>query len=1076
MHFNELQSGLESGQIQFREMIIRGMSYINDPKQVVLTGDQGEIVNGVLYGDFDVGFVRTDQIECTKDRVTGKIVDKKLFKIIEPEEGLEINGEQFPFESSTRLYPGWNIAAMTHVHEDVASEVQQALLNLESHADIGSNILNCYSEKNCTLDDDACERNCESLSLQNQALVLPPETSAELALVANEAKINGRYVGFRSSLSYMELRNMQSDIGFISRDDNTGNYKCIRPSRTYDAIVCPPGHIKQNEDTVVNGCSLAGLRCDANFQCLCRPCVKAFDVDVFPKSESSDRTAPCKKMDICATKEQLSLVSFFFVDNLKRDNVRFDVRFVERDKTDYADITYIGDFTYEFTIEPRERGISILEILADGEQISQSPLRVETANRNCQEEYNDGWRIADLEGNCICVTGSLYIAGSCVRYSAFLPSILVPLLVIFMIAGFFFIEYKRKKHDSIWRVNQSDLEFDDPPAVIGRGTLGLVLLAGYRGTTVAVKRVIPPKLINNTENKNPELGSGDMNELDDGHRVSYYMDPKDSDRTSISSFDFSRSGKFSAFANGKASGRASVSAGSLYGQNVVTKKFPIMKKFLVLNKIRGKDEYSKLKSDFITEMRQLSKLRHPCITTVMGAVIGGCQEPKLIMEHMQLGSLHDLLHNDSMAIEGEVLLPILKDIVKGLRFLHSFNPPVIHGDLKARNILVDSKLRAKVADFGLSQKKRVGVTGTPLWMAPELLLGKSTNSITSDCFSFGIMLYEIYSRKEPYEGEDPQLVLQQVCNPGINKRPPIPPTCPAKISEIMIECVHMDPARRPSFGDIDDELKRLNVDSVEPGLNVISMQISKQSRLCKNETLLLEVFPKRIADALKEGKKIEPEHHECVTIYFSDIVGFTNISSILTPLKVSDMLDRLYEKFDNLSRDHDVFKIETIGDAYMAVTNLVCHQEDHALRIAKFARDTVNAASETLIDVDNPELGYVNIRVGFNSGPVVSNVVGNRNPKFTIIGDTVNCAARMESNSLPLKIHCSEASALILKEKHPEVPLDPRGSIPIKGKGEMETFWVYNYYDGGFVRRGGRRRGSINSLTSSVENGSNSFK
>mmetsp|Transcript_666 Transcript_666/g.1068 ORF Transcript_666/g.1068 Transcript_666/m.1068 type:complete len:98 (+) Transcript_666:1421-1714(+) len=74
MHFNELQSGLESGQIQFREMIIRGMSYINDPKQVVLTGDQGEIVNGVLYGDFDVGFVRTDQIECTKDRVTGKIV------------------------------------------------------------------------------------------------------------------------------------------------------------------------------------------------------------------------------------------------------------------------------------------------------------------------------------------------------------------------------------------------------------------------------------------------------------------------------------------------------------------------------------------------------------------------------------------------------------------------------------------------------------------------------------------------------------------------------------------------------------------------------------------------------------------------------------------------------------------------------------------------------------------------------------------------------------------------------------------------------------------------------------------
>ena len=137
----------------------------------------------------------------------------------------------------------------------------------------------------------------------------------------------------------------------------------------------------------------------------------------------------------------------------------------------------------------------------------------------------------------------------------------------------------------------------------------------------------------------------------------------------------------------------------------------------------------------------------------MGAVIDRGEEPMLVMEFMQLGSLYDLLHNDSMLIEGEVVLPILKDVVQGLRFLHSYEPPVIHGDLKAQNILVDSKLRAKVADFGLSQKKRVGATGTPLWMAPELLTKKSFNTVKSDCYSFGIMLYEIYSRKEPYEGK-----------------------------------------------------------------------------------------------------------------------------------------------------------------------------------------------------------------------------------------------------------------------------------------------------------------------------------
>uniref|UniRef100_A0A7S1DAK1 Guanylate cyclase n=1 Tax=Cyclophora tenuis TaxID=216820 RepID=A0A7S1DAK1_CYCTE len=470
------------------------------------------------------------------------------------------------------------------------------------------------------------------------------------------------------------------------------------------------------------------------------------------------------------------------------------------------------------------------------------------------------------------------------------------------------------------------------------------------------------------------------------------------------------------------------------------------------------DEYARLKADFIHEMRHLSKLRHPCITTVMGAVISNKSEPMLVMEYMDHGSLYDLLHNDSVVIDGELVLPILRDIAQGVRFLHAANPQVIHGDLKAQNVLVDSKFRAKVADFGLSQKKRVGATGTPLWMAPELLRGESDNTDASDVYSFGIMLYEVYSRKDPYEGEDHLQVLRAVADTAVNKRPPVPMECPPKVASIMTDCLAGEPSQRPTFEELDLRLRRLDVENVEPGKATAvfsSKRDLKDVMAARNEELLFDVFPRHVAEALRDGRRVEAEAFDCVTIFFSDIVGYTTISANLTPKKVSEMLDRLYLKFDALSSQHDVFKIETIGDAYMAVTNLASQQEDHVARIASFAMDAMTAAQDTLIDIDEPSKGYVNIRVGFHSGPIVADVIGSRCPKYTLFGDTVNTAARMESNSLPGRIQCSDRSAELLMAQSSEIPMASRGKINIKGKGEMYTYWVNETPDETISVRGG---------------------
>jgi len=627
-------------------------------------------------------------------------------------------------------------------------------------------------------------------------------------------------------------------------------------------------------------------------------------------------------------------------------------------------------------------------------------------------------------------------------------SILSPIIAITAIIGaFVYVKNRYKQADSIWNVKLSELQFDQPPAIIGRGTFGLVLLAQYRGTEVAVKRVIPPK----------ERSQGYSSSFSESYnKIFCPIDALSGQVQGRANFTATSTTQMLSSQSSRNSGGESLNCPRVsLEKNSGTKSLKMGSKEITslgvarANKFiicRGGPRHKALRKDFIREMRTLSKLRHPCITTVMGALLNGVDhEPMLVMEYMQHGSLHDILHNKTMYLDGEIIIPLLKDISQGMRFLHSAKPKIIHGDLKAANILVDSKFRAKVSDFGLSQKRKmVGrITGTPYWMAPELLRGETSNTAASDVYSFGMLLYEVVSRSEPYMGENYDDVMKGITDPMISKRPEIPSSCPPQLHSLMTDCLVINPENRPSFAEIDERLRRLDSEfhSGDDFVPIHSLQ-EKKDRTNRTNNLLFDVFPKHIAEALRDGKKIEPTFRDVVTIFFSDIVGFTSISSSLPPIKVSNMLDRLYNSFDILSHKHEVFKVETIGDAYMAVTNLVSDQPDHAKRIAEFAVDVLKAANTILIDMDDPSKGFVNLRIGFHSGAVVANVVGSRNPRYCLFGDTVNTSSRMESNSMVNRIHCSECSARYLMEQHPNMPLLLRGKISIKGKGEMKTYWV----------------------------------
>lgn len=197
-----------------------------------------------------------------------------------------------------------------------------------------------------------------------------------------------------------------------------------------------------------------------------------------------------------------------------------------------------------------------------------------------------------------------------------------------------------------------------------------------------------------------------------------------------------------------------------------------------------------------------------------------------------------------------------------------------------------------------------------------------------------------------------------------------------------------------------------------------------------------------------------PESQSARSSPRSDIVGYTKIASLLEPHQISNLLDRLYTKFDQLSVELDVFKVETIGDAYMAVANLHKDQSlDHMRRLTDFALSAVRAANKTVVCEGQPHLGHVQIRCGIHVGPVVAHVVGTRNPRYCLFGDTVNTASRMESTSLPGQVQISATAARLLNRQS-ACSMQCRGRIEIKGKGQMLT-WLVNALE---APQAGRRR------------------
>ncbi|MFO0557921.1 MAG: adenylate/guanylate cyclase domain-containing protein [Polyangiales bacterium] len=203
----------------------------------------------------------------------------------------------------------------------------------------------------------------------------------------------------------------------------------------------------------------------------------------------------------------------------------------------------------------------------------------------------------------------------------------------------------------------------------------------------------------------------------------------------------------------------------------------------------------------------------------------------------------------------------------------------------------------------------------------------------------------------------------------------------------------------------------------------------------RSEALLRNVLPDKVARRLKDGESVIADGYDEATVLFADIVGFTPLSAKLTPHALVARLNEVFTGFDAKCAELGLEKIKTIGDAYMVVGGVPERRSDHAVAVVKMAL----AMREVLAEQRERHGDSLDVRIGVHSGPVVAGVIGTRKFAFDVWGDTVNTASRMESHARPGHVQISDRTRELVEE---HFALEDRGTIDVKGKGAMRTWFV----------------------------------
>ena len=203
----------------------------------------------------------------------------------------------------------------------------------------------------------------------------------------------------------------------------------------------------------------------------------------------------------------------------------------------------------------------------------------------------------------------------------------------------------------------------------------------------------------------------------------------------------------------------------------------------------------------------------------------------------------------------------------------------------------------------------------------------------------------------------------------------------------------------------------------------------------KSEALLLNILPKEIAAILKNESRTIADHYNEASVLFADMVGFTPLSAELPPVEMVELLNEVFSFFDSLLDKYGVEKIRTIGDSYMVASGVPRGRPDHAQALALMALEMRDYISTHTFRNGH----HLSFRIGINSGSMIAGVIGRRKFVYDVWGDAVNVASRMESHGVGGAVQITQTTYELIKD---EFVCEPRGTVNVKGKGEMEVWLV----------------------------------